>query len=681
MANSRDTRIITFLKEAKRRRVYIAVAAYVALGIGLMELAEHVEQALLFPPWTSRLVTFLLILGLPMVAVLAWIFDVGSQRVARAAPEDPAPAATGTGRRGTPPVDVHPASPSRFAWRNRPMRWALGLSGVILLAVFLLGPWWGSHDLDPRHVVVAPFENRTGEPSLDPVGSMAADWITQGIQRVPGTVVVFGDAARAAARRVSDPGGTEGIDVDALAKETGAGLVVSGSFYLTGDSLQFQAQITDARRRRLRRALEPLSAPRANPMPAIEGLRQHTLSAVAALVNTRLGDHDLVGDHLPDFEAYIAYMEGDAAFLNRRYRASIEYYEHAAALDTGFLAPRLRIAIAYWNLRDRDTADSITRALNGFRDRLAPYDRALLDLAMTWPRDDRNARYEAAKRVAEFAPNTIPHVQWGAEAFDLNRPGEAIEILSDIDPTRGEIWRWRGYWMTLTGAHHILGHHRRELQVAHRAHAMLGNVPRTLLMEGCALVALGRLSDVESIVDRRASLADQRRPDAGTLMLLLGDELHVHGHEAAAKNMYDRAIRWNLARPDSLRDDTVLAHALVFAGRRQEAEVVLRVMAAKRPQDLTARGLLGVLAAQSRDSAEAVRISAWLAKQRPRYETSFPYYWRAVIAANLGRREEATALLREAFSRAYSYPAVHRDPLLDPLRGYGPFDELMKPGG
>jgi hypothetical protein len=47
---------------------------------------------------------------------------------------------------------------------------------------------WRRH-LDPaalgdRRVVVAPFENRTGDPSLDPLGAMARDWIAQGLSRV-----------------------------------------------------------------------------------------------------------------------------------------------------------------------------------------------------------------------------------------------------------------------------------------------------------------------------------------------------------------------------------------------------------------------------------------------------------------------------------------------------------------
>ncbi|MEJ2678137.1 MAG: response regulator [Gemmatimonadota bacterium] len=78
------------MKEARRRKVFQSVVAYVAVSLVLMELVGNVQQALLFPDWTSRLVTFLLMLGLPVVAVLAWVFDIGAKGVVRTAPADEA---------------------------------------------------------------------------------------------------------------------------------------------------------------------------------------------------------------------------------------------------------------------------------------------------------------------------------------------------------------------------------------------------------------------------------------------------------------------------------------------------------------------------------------------------------------------------------------------------------------
>ncbi|TFG65437.1 MAG: hypothetical protein E4H28_04190, partial [Gemmatimonadales bacterium] len=71
------TRIKAVSREAARRNVWISAGAYLAISIGVIEIAGAVEDALLFPDWTSRLVTFLLILGFPLAVVLAWVFDIG----------------------------------------------------------------------------------------------------------------------------------------------------------------------------------------------------------------------------------------------------------------------------------------------------------------------------------------------------------------------------------------------------------------------------------------------------------------------------------------------------------------------------------------------------------------------------------------------------------------------------
>jgi DNA-binding response OmpR family regulator/signal transduction histidine kinase len=70
-------------REARRRRVYVPIGAYLVIGVTIIELSDAVFEALLLPEWSSRLVTVLLILGFPVVVALAWIFDITPQGVRR----------------------------------------------------------------------------------------------------------------------------------------------------------------------------------------------------------------------------------------------------------------------------------------------------------------------------------------------------------------------------------------------------------------------------------------------------------------------------------------------------------------------------------------------------------------------------------------------------------------------
>jgi len=133
---------------------------------------------------------------------------------------------------------------------------ALGTVGLLLLGN-------RAPALDPRRVVVAGFEDLSGDPTLAPLGHIAADWLTQALARRGGLEVVPGAAASH----------LDAADIRALASRTGAGTVVSGAYYSEGDSVRFHVQVIDATRGTVLRGVEPVGAPRRAPTQAAEALR------------------------------------------------------------------------------------------------------------------------------------------------------------------------------------------------------------------------------------------------------------------------------------------------------------------------------------------------------------------------------------------------------------------------
>ncbi len=153
------------------------------------------------------------------------------------------------------------------------------LSRVLVAAVIFFAAaaltWLATRGraLDPRRVAVTSFEDLSGDPTLAPLGHIAADWVTQELV-ASGTVEVV----PALATGHLDPGA-----IARLAKRTGAGTVVSGSYYKTGDSVRFQLRIIDARRGTVRRMLEPVSARAQAPLEAAAVLRQRLTAVVDTL--------------------------------------------------------------------------------------------------------------------------------------------------------------------------------------------------------------------------------------------------------------------------------------------------------------------------------------------------------------------------------------------------------------
>jgi len=65
-----------FFTELKRRNVYKVAAAYAVVAWLLMQVASQIFPFFEIPNWVVRLVVLLLILGFPVVLIIAWAFEV-----------------------------------------------------------------------------------------------------------------------------------------------------------------------------------------------------------------------------------------------------------------------------------------------------------------------------------------------------------------------------------------------------------------------------------------------------------------------------------------------------------------------------------------------------------------------------------------------------------------------------
>lgn len=108
------------------------IVAYLAVAVTVIEISGPVSEALLLPEWSSRLVTVLLMLGFPVVVVLAWVFDLTPEGVKKttestgpAADAETVPAAPAAAARTAPP-SVRRVTPPR-----PPVRAASNLSPAV----------------------------------------------------------------------------------------------------------------------------------------------------------------------------------------------------------------------------------------------------------------------------------------------------------------------------------------------------------------------------------------------------------------------------------------------------------------------------------------------------------------------------------------------------------------------
>jgi len=77
-----------FLRELHRRNVWKVAVAYTAAAVVLLEVLTHLFHNFEAPHWVLKVITTLLIAGLPVACLAAWGFEVKEGRV-RSVPREP----------------------------------------------------------------------------------------------------------------------------------------------------------------------------------------------------------------------------------------------------------------------------------------------------------------------------------------------------------------------------------------------------------------------------------------------------------------------------------------------------------------------------------------------------------------------------------------------------------------
>ena len=577
-------------------------------------------------------------------------------------------------------------------WSKRPKALAAGALVLAVLAAIWLLPDRGVETENDR-VVVAAFDNQTGDASLDLVGRMAQDWITQSLARAGVVEVVPTTTALKSHLYVASLAGTrEGSDpIRLLAEETDAGTVVSGAFYRRGDTIQFQAQITDAFDGRVLVALDPVSSPIADPLEAVNLVGRRVTGYLANRADPRVAREQAETSRPPVYEAYQEVAQGLELFIRAEFHASIPYFLRAAALDSTYASPRNMAAAAYMNAGRWALADSICQELNQTRGRLSVIERQSLDWKLARLRGDPWGALEIARETIELSSGSEWRWITSWMALAVNRPAEAVEVLEPVDPERGFMRGFPYYYLMLAAAHHSLGDHEHELELASRGNEQYPDL-RSLVYEVRALAALGRVEQLLDILDQSFNIMAVS-PSGWTpdhIMIAAASELRAHGFDAGVGPALDRAIAWHEELPpdQAAATDHRFGYALsLYESKRwDEADALFKELSAEFPTSVTYRGYVGVTAARRGDVEAANEIDAQLLTIDGPYLQGFNTYWRSRIAAVLGDRERAVSLLREALAAGQrqfgaSQYWIHAVMDFESLVDYPPFQELVRPKG
>lgn len=587
---------------------------------------------------------------------------------------------------GPTPTQRPPPGPTS---RTLP-RWSVSAAVIILVSLGIFATRLpGDPDLpsgvQPKRLLVAVFANELDADADASLGMLASDRVAEGLAG-SGLVEVVPPAETSRWRRILvDEGHSEndpGI-LQATAERAGAGLLVTGSYAHLGSSIEFRARVIDVRRGTLLRAVGPIAVDPEVPRTGLQELSDRLQGATGTVVDPRFASWAGTSSLPPDLESYRGYAGGVDLYSAGRLAEAAEVFLAAADSDTGFTAPVVWAALARavdWYVSEHlddarlAAAQELVEQLGLRRTELPAWDRAMLAHVEAMLDLDFPGAHGSMRDVVDVAPGTEWLLRLATMAGWLDRPGEVLEVLSRIDPSDEFFERHRRrYWGMTLSSHHRLGQYARELELARSLKTTFAGWSGLHHSELRALAALGRDDDVE---EKLRILSEGTPADR---LLGLNQELRAHGYEHLARTINLRAMSLVDERPEEQRDDDwkySRGNMLVGLSRDADARAQLLEISPDSPRYLDAIQVVGEIAARDGDRATALRISEQLEAIR---QESLKLLYQAIIAAELGERERAVALLRRSQSPVRGI--MHRELLFPNLQGYAPFEELEQPRG
>jgi DNA-binding SARP family transcriptional activator len=548
-----------------------------------------------------------------------------------------------------------------------------------------------AHSLDLAlghdRLFVAALENRTGDSALGGIGAMASDWMIQGL-----TAAEIVPAVDPQTAMLVDRGGNASRGLDALADASGAKLVITGAYYRQGDSLRFEARLSDTGAGQATWTFEPVVVPAVTPEAALSPLQDQALTVVAQAAGPQLVPVLRSRMAPPRYDAYREYMSAVDYSVHRDEERAYQHFLMAARLDTTFTEPLLDALslLRSWTSPD---ADSIMRVVARRRDALSPASRLWFEALEAWHRHELLAATRSMGELARRYPESLFPYVYANQLFAFDHPYAADSAFRAIDPGRGWMHGWFSYGAARIMVDDVLdslGAERNDVAAAVREY------PHHIGAAAVAAFYIGRTgqrAQLDSLFDEAVALPQVGNWGVHSVMGIAAVEAAAHGHGDWLPHIRARALAWYDALPAAERDSTpVVPYDLswMLAAVRAWPQLGARIDRLERLAHTTtesSRSLCyrGLVAGHAGDTATVRRIDGELAARLDRAgeETAGDLFAdRARLAAVLGQRDRAIDLLRQAFAHHVRFEVyLHSDPAFETIWSDPRFKQLMAPKG
>ncbi len=328
--------MLPIIDELKRRHVIRTTIAYAAVAFIIMQLVEIVFPIFNFPQWTQQFIIILLLIGLPITIILAWMFDRTAGGIKRT-------------------EDLSPVSRTRIRVRYLLISVIAALTGMLIyqtiyeresgqLSILKIVP--------ANSIAVLPFEN-LGSKEEDEYFSdgITEDIITE-LSKIKNLLVI----SRTSVMKYK---GTK-KSIQKIGAELGVASILEGSVRRAGDRVRITGQLIDAK------SDQHLWAEKYDrELSDIFAVQDEVASSIASALRIELSDDEstrIADSQTESIEAYDLYLKGRNLYHTydvSKLEESIKYFKQAIDIDPGYALPytgiaKARVLLSYNLWVDRD---------------------------------------------------------------------------------------------------------------------------------------------------------------------------------------------------------------------------------------------------------------------------------------------------------------------------------------
>ena len=392
----------------------------------------------------------------------------------------------------------------------------------------------------------------------------------------------------------------------------------------------------------------------------------------------------LVAQDVPEMgvPAINAFAQGMELYAQGNNVGAMERFLEAHEHDPSFAVALFHAGLAAGNAGRAEVVDSAWTILEEQKGQLSPYYLYRFESQKAQRQGDRAAAIAFSRMAVAESPRSKAAYNLAFQLNGIGRAREARDVLLELGHESEPMRNYTSYYTQLVGSYHWLGDYDEAVAVA-RIHAeRFPDNWAPLFNQARALAAAGRTTELEEVF-RKA----EGRPagggvnNLGPLMAGAGIELLGHGHDAAGREVLERADEWMSAQP-SLNPATRNWHmfALSALGEWDDAHAVATGLVADVPANPWYHAAEAMTAARTGDRDAAEEGLRWLEERAASTPTN-PSFSGYILHA-MGEDDDAVRAFEDALAQGWSYNGWwHVDQALVGLRARPDFQAFLAPQG